>query len=91
MRKYTSGQPIHVDKITGLVFVKNRRESKDIADEWSTSVYKSNPKKYFDYKYTGMLPIMKSRHLFAIDSLNNTAPKGLEGKFLLDKEILHKN
>ena len=84
LRKYTSGQPIHVDKLTGLVFVKNRRESKDIADEWSKSVYKSNPEKPFDYKYTGMLPIMKSRHLFAIDCLNKIIPRGLEGKSLLD-------
>ena len=56
LRKYTGGQPIHVDKLTGLVFVKNRRESKDIADEWSNTVYLSDPKKSFDFQYTGMLP-----------------------------------
>lgn len=84
LRKYTGGQPIHIDKLTGLVFVKNRRESKDIADEWSNTVYLSDPKKSFDFQYTGMLPIMKARHLFAIDSLNKTISGGLKGKSILD-------
>ena len=84
LRKYTSGQPIHVDKLTGLVFVKNRRSSKEIADDWSNTVYKSDTEKSFDFQYTGMLPIMKSRHLYAIDTLNKTIIGGLKGKSILD-------
>ena len=84
LRKYTGGQAVHIDKTTGLVFVKERRDAYVVGDEWSNAVYESSSENTLGYRYTGLIPIMKSRHLFAVDSLNNTIPGGIKGKSVLD-------
>jgi len=84
LKKYTGGQIVNVDKTTGLVFAQSRRKSNEIANEWSNKVYKNKEVTEKEYQYTGLIPIMKSRHLFVVDTLNNSIPGGLSGKSICD-------
>jgi SAM-dependent methyltransferase len=65
LRNYAPTQPLHVAKKTGLVFVKERRSSDEIAREWSDKVFSN---KIGDGTYTSRIPIMRSRHLFVADT-----------------------
>lgn len=76
---YLKGAPIHVDKYTGLVYVKERRPPEEIASAWSNEVYGN---KISDSSYTATSPIVKTRHVFVAEFVNSII--GLKGKKLID-------
>jgi SAM-dependent methyltransferase len=79
LRKYAPTQPLHVAKKTGLVFVKERRSSEQVAKEWSKTVF---AKEIGDGKYTSRVPIMRSRHFLVADTADSVF--GLSNKRICD-------
>lgn len=73
-REYTNGQPVHVCCSCGFVYVRQRRSSKDIADEWSNRVYGSN--------YTAHIPAILARQTYVADYCNVILP--LKERKLID-------
>ena len=82
LTRASNGQKIHVDKLTGLVFAKERNCAEITARQWSQEVYKG--KKSVGTSYTGMIPIMKARHHFAAETLQQTIPGGINRKKICD-------
>ena len=73
-RRYTGGQPIHVCRGCGFVYVRRRRSAARIADDWSDELYKT--------KYTARIPAVKARHVFVAEFIDTTI--GLKDKALCD-------
>ena len=72
--RYTDGQPIHVCKGCGFVYVRRRRSAARIADDWSDELYKT--------KYTARIPAIKARHVYVAEFIDTTV--GLKDKALCD-------
>jgi ubiquinone/menaquinone biosynthesis C-methylase UbiE len=79
LREYAPTQPLHVAKKTGLVFVKDRRSSEEIAREWSEKIF---AEKIGVGSYTSRVPIMRSRHFFVADTADSVFE--LSGKRICD-------
>ncbi len=73
--KYTAGNPLHVCKSCGFVYIRRRRSYKAIADEWSDKLFGSH--------FTALAPYMKARHVFLAESLKVHLGT-LEGKRVCD-------
>lgn len=73
--KYTGGNPLHVCKACGFVYIRRRRSYKAIADEWSDELFGSH--------FTALAPYMKARHVFLAESLKQHLG-GLKGKRICD-------
>ena len=71
---YTAGQPIHVCKGCGFVYVRHRRGYKEIADSWSNECYGEH--------YTARIPAVVARQTYVADFLD--VKIGLKGKQLVD-------
>ena len=82
LTRASGGQKVHVDKLTGLVFAKERNRAEETARQWSEEVYKG--KASVGTSYTGMIPIMKARHHFVAETLEQILPGGLTNKRICD-------
>jgi hypothetical protein len=58
-REYTNGQPIHVCRACGFVYVVRRRSAERIADVWSTEIFGSG--------YTAAIPAVTARLTFVAE------------------------
>jgi SAM-dependent methyltransferase len=74
VRGYTAGQPIHICKGCGFVYVKVRRSAKEIADTWSNE--------FFGTRYTANIPAIKARQVYVADFINVNI--GLKNKKVCD-------
>ena len=82
LTRASGGQKVHVDKLTGLVFAKDVHSAEVTAQRWSEEVYKDDG--YAGETYTGMTPIMKARHHFVAETLEQVLPGGIEKKRVCD-------
>lgn len=71
---YTAGQPIHVCRNCGFVYVRRRRSAQRVADVWSNEIYETS--------YTARIPAVKARQVYVAEYLDTTI--GLNGKTLCD-------
>lgn len=74
LNHYTNGQPIHVCRQCGFIFVRRRRSAASIADMWSEEIYEKG--------YTARIPAIKARQIYVAEFLDTTV--GLAGKSLCD-------
>lgn len=72
-REYTGGQPIHVCRGCGFVYVRERRSSQSIADSWTNDISAT---------YTARIPAMKARQIYVAETIDSEI--GLAGKKLCD-------
>ena len=73
-RSYTNGQPIHVCRECGFVYVRDRRSSQAIAASWSNEI--------FGEGYSARIPAVTARQVYVAEFLNTRI--GLAGKQLCD-------
>lgn len=73
-RKYTNGQPIHICKRCGFVYVKLRRSAEEIANTWSNKI--------FGEGYTARIPAVKARQVYVAEFVDISI--GLKGKRVCD-------
>lgn len=71
---YTRGQPIHVCRRCGFVYVRQRRSAADIAGSWTNEIYGDG--------YTARIPAVKARQTYVADTID--VEIGLKGKRLCD-------
>jgi 2-polyprenyl-3-methyl-5-hydroxy-6-metoxy-1,4-benzoquinol methylase len=71
---YTNGEPIHVCRNCGFVYVRRRRSAKRIAEVWSDEL--------FGERYTARIPTIKARQVFVAEFLDTEV--GLAGKTVCD-------
>lgn len=64
-RAYTDGQPIHVCRECGFVYVRQRRSAKQIAEVWSKEIFQKG--------YTAKIPAVRARQSYVAEFINNTA------------------
>ncbi|MHB8643765.1 MAG: class I SAM-dependent methyltransferase [Gaiellaceae bacterium] len=69
-RSYTGGQPIHVCRQCGFVYVRRRRAADAIADAWTDEIFGSG--------YTARIPAVTGRLTYVAETV--AAEIGLEGK-----------
>ena len=73
-RHYTKGEPLHVCRSCGFVYVRNRRSAEAIADSWSNEIFGS--------AYTAHIPAVGARLTYVAQFTEQTI--GLGKKRLLD-------
>ncbi len=73
-KHYTAGQPLHVCRTCGFVFVRSRRSAQAIAASWSDDL--------FGAKYTARIPAVVARLTFVTEMIHQTV--GLKGKAVCD-------
>ncbi len=73
-RDYTGGEPLHVCRSCGFVFVRRRRSAEAIADVWSNEIFGS--------AYVGHIPAVVARLTYVAQFVDQTL--GLRDKRLLD-------
>lgn len=71
---YTAGQPLHVCRDCGFVYVRSRRSAQAIAASWSDDL--------FGAKYTARIPAVVARLTFVTEMIHQTV--GLKGKSVCD-------
>jgi SAM-dependent methyltransferase len=69
-REYTDGQPVHICRNCGFVYVVRRRSAERIAEVWSTDI--------FGGTYTAAIPAVTARLTYVAEFLATTI--GLKGK-----------
>jgi hypothetical protein len=69
-RDYTNGQPVHVCRSCGFVYVVRRRSSERIADAWSNEIFGAG--------YTAAIPAVTARLTYVAEFVNQHV--GLKGK-----------
>lgn len=80
-KSYTNEQPLHVCRNCGLVYVVKRRTAKEIADDWSSRLFKEEG--LFDTgSYSARIPAIKARQVFIADTIDTEI--GLKDKKLCD-------
>jgi hypothetical protein len=72
--EYQSTPPFHICKNCGLVYVRDRRTSKEIADSWSNEIFGSG--------YTALIPAVRARQVYVADTIH--ANIDLSGKSVCD-------
>ena len=73
-REYTGGQPIHICKECGFVYVADRRSSKKIADDWSDELFGS--------AYQAAIPAITARLTYVIETIDSLI--GIDGATIFD-------
>ena len=73
-RHYTGGEPLHVCRGCGFVYVRRRRSAQAIADSWSDDLY--------GQRYTAALPAVQARQTFVAAFIDATL--GFAGKSVCD-------
>ena len=71
---YTDGQPIHVCKDCGFIYVRRRRSAEDIARSWSDEL--------FGGAYTARIPAVAARQTYVAEYLDDAID--LHGKSVCD-------
>ena len=69
-REYTDGQPVHICRACGFVYVKRRRSADEIAATWSDEI--------FGEGYTARIPAVTARLTQVVETLR--AETGLDGR-----------
>ena len=69
-RDYTAGQPVHICRACGFVYVVRRRSAERIAEVWSTEI--------FGGTYTAAIPAVVARLTYIAEFVQTT--EGLSGK-----------
>ena len=69
-RVYMHGQPVHICKKCGFVYVQSRRSAETIAESWS--------KELFNGHYTAKIPAVKARQVYVGDFIDVSI--GLKGR-----------
>lgn len=83
LQKYTGGQPIHVCKDCGFVYVRERRSFREIADEWSEVIFATGESTNRAAEvYTAVRPAIRARLIQVLETIDQEL--GLEGKKLCD-------
>ena len=67
-RAYTDGQPLHVCKNCGFVYVRRRRSARRIAEAWSQEI--------FGAAYTARIPAVVARQVYVAEFVNSTVGLG---------------
>ena len=73
-RVYTNGQPVHICRQCGFVYVIRRRSAEDIADNWSNDIFGTG--------YTAAIPAMKARLTYVAEFIDGEL--GLRNKRICD-------
>lgn len=73
-RQYTNGQPVHICRRCGFVYVVRRRSADRIAEAWSAEI--------FGGTYTAAIPAVTARLTYVAEFLTTTI--GLKGKALAE-------
>jgi SAM-dependent methyltransferase len=73
-REYTNGQPIHICRDCGFVYVIRRRSAAEIADEWSDEI--------FGEGYTAATPAVRARLTYVAEFIDQNL--GLRSKRVSD-------
>ena len=66
--KLTDGYDVNISKYSGLVSVVKRRNSKEIADEWSNKIF---GKEFSKSTYTAKVPAVIARLTYVLETLLN--------------------
>lgn len=82
LQKYTEGEPIHVCKNCGCVYLRRRRSFQEIADSWSDDLYVPGDKSGPSSVYTAVRPAIRARLVQILETLDQEV--GLKGKRLCD-------
>lgn len=78
---YTAGQLIHVCGNCGFVYVKYRRDPRDIASDWSDRLFNEEGA-FTNTTYSARIPAIVARQTFVADTIDTEL--GLDGKRLCD-------
>jgi SAM-dependent methyltransferase len=73
-RDYTNGQPVHICRVCGFVYVVRRRSAERIAQVWSNEI--------FGATYTAAIPAVIARLTYVAEFIDQTL--GLKGKHLAE-------
>jgi 2-polyprenyl-3-methyl-5-hydroxy-6-metoxy-1,4-benzoquinol methylase len=73
-KHYQNGQPLHVCKNCGLVYIKERRSANRIAEVWSEDIYEKG--------YTAKIPAVKARQTYVADFVDDAL--NIKGKSVCD-------
>ena len=73
-RSYTDGQPIHVCRNCGFVYVRRRRSAQRIAEAWNVELFQN--------VYTARIPAVVARQVYVAETIETTI--GVKGKSLCD-------
>ncbi len=65
-KKLTGGYSLDISNYSGLVSVKKRRTSKEIADEWSNKIF---GKSFSKSTYTAKIPAVVARQTYVLETL----------------------
>ena len=82
LSEYTRGEPIHVCRKCGFVYIKQRRSFQEIADSWSNEIYSINEGEGTNAIYTAVRPAIKARLFYILETID--AELGLESKQICD-------
>lgn len=83
LRKYTGGEPIHVCKNCGFVYVRHRRMFDEIARAWSNELFiTGNETEKAAEIYTAVRPAIRARLIYILETIDQEV--GLDGKSLCD-------
>ncbi|MHC8509142.1 MAG: class I SAM-dependent methyltransferase [Rhodospirillales bacterium] len=66
---YMGGQPLHVCRDCGFVYVRERRSPEAIARAWSEEIFKAGSKR----AYTARIPAVKARQTYVAEFLHDAA------------------
>jgi SAM-dependent methyltransferase len=73
-REYTNGQPIHICRDCGFVYVVRRRSSGRIAQEWSDEI--------FGEAYKAAIPAIIARLTYVVETIDSVI--GIDGRKICD-------
>ncbi|MCG8509227.1 MAG: class I SAM-dependent methyltransferase, partial [Rhodospirillales bacterium] len=83
LRKYTGGEPIHVCKNCGFVYVQGRRSFQEIASAWSDEVFITGEETEKAAEiYTAVRPAIRARLIHVLETIDQEI--GVDGKALCD-------
>ncbi len=82
LSRYTGGEPIHVCKNCGCVYLRSRRSYQEIADSWSDDLFSTAETSGSSSVYTAVRPAIRARLIHILETVDQEV--GLEGKALCD-------
>ncbi|MGE3626553.1 MAG: class I SAM-dependent methyltransferase, partial [Hyphomicrobiales bacterium] len=82
LRKYTGGEPLHVCRDCGCVYLRRRRSHKVIADAWSDKLFQTGDVSGSSSVYTAVRPAIKARLVHVLETIDQEV--GLAGSRICD-------
>jgi 2-polyprenyl-3-methyl-5-hydroxy-6-metoxy-1,4-benzoquinol methylase len=82
LARYTSGEPIHVCKNCGFIYVKRRRSFDEIACAWSNEIFATAAKPSAAEIFTAARPAIRARLIHVLETVDQDI--GLDDKALCD-------